>query len=292
MEIALADETQPVPSGSGGRQWLLTAAGEDGLRFRYMRTTSPGDAPIHVARHHHPFAQVRWAEKGARSIGIDQYIPEGAIAYFPRAAYYGPELLNADPSGVILSTLQFGFGPEYSHIPGELPPLNKNGERVMPDGEDAESQFAGSERDPDFPTDQFGVPLDNWRKTPRPVRGQVVGAQAIPPQLYDSVVLMYPQAVAYHEIAPGVELKHLGKFFDHPGPNGDTGISMLRLSDDGVHTLTAERAQLFWSTSPGLKLDGRVYPAITNVYSPRGEEAVLSGIDNVEVYVITFPRPD
>jgi hypothetical protein len=292
MDFAIADETQGVESGSGDRHWLITGATEDGLGFRFMQTASPGDSPIHVPRHHHPFAQVRWAQKGKRSYGIDQFIPEGDLAYFPRAAYYGPELLNDTPDEVC-TTLQFGFGAEYKPIKGEIPPLLKDGTRGWPERLKEEKPLAQTERHLFSPEDAFpGVPIDNWRETKRPIAGQVKDARQIPPEGYDAVILMHPQAQPYFEVGPGAELKHLGRFYDHPGPNGDTGVSMVRMQEGGEYKLSAERAHLVWSVSPGLKLDGRICPPVTSLYSPRDEETVLTGVDGVELVIVEFPRLD
>ena len=41
---------------------------------------------------------------------------------------------------------------------------------------------------------------------------------------------MHPAAFEYFEIAPGVEVKELGRFYDHPGTNADVHIQMIRLT--------------------------------------------------------------
>ena len=109
MEIARIEEA---------KRWILTGAAQDGLGLRFMRGQSRGEKAIHVSRHHHPFQQIRWAEKGTRNIGPDQYIRERDIAYFPRRTYYGPETLGDTAFAAI--TLQFGFGPEYRPMREEI----------------------------------------------------------------------------------------------------------------------------------------------------------------------------
>ena len=67
MEIARIEEA---------KRWILTGADQDGLGFRFMRGQS-GRRAIHVSRHHHPFQQIRWAEKGTRNIGPNPVYSRG-----------------------------------------------------------------------------------------------------------------------------------------------------------------------------------------------------------------------
>lgn len=105
---------------------------------------------------------------------------------------------------------------------------------------------------------------------------------------------MHPAAFAYYPIAPGVEIKRLGCFYDHPGENGDTRIMIVRLNEGGVFTLGAQRNQIGMSISDGLLIDdaNRAYPVHTSYYSSIGESAELRGADNTELYVVELPRQD
>jgi hypothetical protein len=87
-------------------------------------------------------------------------------------------------------------------------------------------------------------------------------------------------------------MKRLGSFFDYPGPNADVRISVLRLSDQGAFTLGADRAQIAWSTGPGLRIERRAYPELACLYSPREETAELSSESPVEVFILDLPRLD
>src|SRR5262249_53441363 len=113
----------------------------------------------------------------------------------------------------------------------------------------------------------------------------------VPPEGYATPILMHTRAFEYYQAAPGVELKHLGCFFDHPGPNGDLRFSMARLTDGGTYTLSDQRAQLAWSKAEGLQMSGKSYPELTFLYSPRDEQAELPA-EGVEVMIIEFPRLD
>src|SRR5262249_1775125 len=93
----------------------------------------------------------------------------------------------------------------------------------------------------------------------------------IPQAGYDAAILIHPRAFAYHQAGRGVELKPLGRFFDHPGPCGDTYIAMIRLAVGGTYLLEPERAQVVWTLGDGLQIQGRRYPAQTYVYAPRNE---------------------
>jgi hypothetical protein len=79
---------------------------------------------------------------------------------------------------------------------------------------------------------------------------------------------------------------------DHPGPDADLRIMVVRLSDGGVYRLGADRAQVAWSTGPGLRVGGSTYPGLTCLYSPLAEEAELSSGAGTELFVVEFPRLD
>jgi hypothetical protein len=100
----------------------------------------------------------------------------------------------------------------------------------------------------------------------------------VPAAGYDSAILMHPEAFEYCPAGDGVEIRHLGDFFDHPGPNADVRFSMACLSG-GSYTCAPDRAQVAWTTAPGLRIEGTAYPEHTYVYSPRDEKAELTSSD-------------
>jgi hypothetical protein len=262
MEIAIAEEVQTQADDHAGnvragvvlRKWLLSGEAKDGLRFRFFRSKyQDGDDAFQSPRHHHGFQQIRWTESGSINFAPGQDIAEGDIAYFPRGAFYGPQVKD---SGIGL-LLQFGFG-------AELPRSKYEMHREMHASGEGEE---GAEKD----------------ATSKPV---------IPVEGYDGTILMHPRAYTYFDLAPGVGIKHLGDFYDHSCPNADVRISMIQLSEGGTHRLGAERAQLVWSIAPGLQIEGRIYPELTCLYSPRDEQVALTGFNDVEAYIVEFPRLD
>ncbi len=103
---------------------------------------------------------------------------------------------------------------------------------------------------------------------------------------------MHPDVFPYYQAGRGVEMKQLGRFFDHPGANADVRLSMLRLRDGGAYVFGSDRAQIAWTKSAGLHVDGSDYPDKTYIYVPRGEELKITGNGGVELHIVEFPRLD
>ena len=114
----------------------------------------------------------------------------------------------------------------------------------------------------------------------------------VPQEGYDTPILLHPQAFEYYQAAPGLEIKNLGCFFDHPGPNADIRLSVVRLSPGAAYHFGLDRAQIAWTTDAGLHVGDRTYPELTYLYSPRGEKAEISAESTAEVFVVEFPRLD
>jgi hypothetical protein len=288
MDIVTVADVPPHGQGFGAvirpgftvRQTLLGDEAADGLNFRFVRNQEGlGNEAFHTPRHHHPFQQIRWAEADSVNFAPGQDIAEGDIAYFPRGTYYGPQ--TKDRGAALL--LQFGFGDEYQgggkdwyqRLGASIKELESRG--TLHDGVFTEvDPLTGQTRQ----RDAVAAVLEDRAKK----------AIAIPPAGYAAPILMHPRAFSYHPTSPGVEVKYLGRFYDHPGPHADVRLSMLRLSQNGTHHLRSDRAQVAWSVDDGLRIDGRAYPALTCLYSARGEDVALSGIDSVEVFVVELPR--
>lgn len=287
MEIVIADEVQveerkyPTRPGLTRTQALLSCEGPDGLSFRLVRSQyQEGEKAFVTPRHHHTFQQIRFAEKGKLNFAPDQYIPEGDIAYFPRAAWYGPQLRD---HGVGI-TIQFGFDTEMIGGKDALRVYQEGVEKLRGLGEVGNGVF--SDVDPE--TGQVRQ-RDTWQAVAEEFTG---GKFVFPPEAYSAPVLMHTEAFAYFEAEPGVEIRNMGSFFDHFGPNGDVRIATIRLSDGGVHKLGADRSHLIWSMTDGLEIDGSSFPRLTCVFCPIDEEATLSSKDTAELFCITFPRRD
>jgi hypothetical protein len=292
MEIVIAEEVQardsrPIPAGGSLVQNLLDGDAPDGLNFLFRRASRHVPGGDETERHRQTYQQIRFAERGSANFAPGQDIPEGDIAYFPRGADYGPQ--TREPAMIIVA-LQYGFFGE--HQKGEIWEALRaqaienlrargaleNGVFIYVDPATGETRRSGSAEA--ISEEQYQLRYGRDKQL------------VIPPKRYDSPVLMHREAFAYYASAPGVELKQLGRFFDQPGVNGDTRILMARIREGGVHCFSAERAQLAWSLSPGVQIDSRVYPRMTCVYSPLGEEGELCSADSVEVYIVEFPRVD
>lgn len=280
-------ETGSLRRGQTIRQSLLGDDAPDGFNFKVIRSQfQAGDGAHATPRHRHGFQQIRFAEVGPVNYAPDQNIPQGDIAYFPRGAYYGPQ----HKDGGISVAIQFGFGGEHQDT-GEswgryqeaaLATLNAKGS--FEDGTYVETDpVTGERRERDSIQAIYEA-----RYEARTGEKFVVA-----PEGYEAPVLIHPAAFAYFDVSPGVQMKHLGCFFDHPGPLADVRISVVRLSGDGCHRLGPSRAHLAWSTTAGLKLDGGdPQPEHTYVYSPRDETVELSSSDSNEVFLVEFPRLD
>ena len=294
MRIATAEDIQTrdqnaglsVRTGSSNVKRLMDDDAPDGLNFWFVRSdhVHEGEAAFSTPRHHHTFAQVKLTERGASDIGLGQYIHEGDLGYFPRGAYYGPQ----HKEDCTILALQFGFNGEHQRGKAWEDHRAEAMERLMARGRMKDGLYI--ETDPATGETRTRDSVEAlYDERYQMLKGKSL---AIGPAGYENPVVMHPTAFSYFQAAPGVELKHLGRFFDQPGPSGDVRISVVRLSNGGSHTLEADRPQLVWTLSEGLQIEGRDYPRLTCAYSPRGEEGRLAGEGGVEVYVVEFPRLD
>lgn len=273
-------------SGTSIRQGLLAVDEAEGLSFTVSRTQwLPGDKAARSPRHHHAFQQIRWAEQGTVNYGPGQNIAEGDVAYFPRGTYYGPQ----DREEGIVITVQFGFNGEKQHGT----PFWKRYEAAALERLQARGHFEdGVFVDVDPVTGERHERDSVQALYEEQYEAHTGQKFVVPAEGYDSPILMHPEAFAYYVQAPGVELRPLGNFHDHPGPRGDVRLSMMRLSDGGRYRFLADRAQMAWTKTGGLIIGGKAHPALTFVYSPIGEEVEVTGDAGVEVNLVEFPRLD
>jgi hypothetical protein len=232
---------------------------------------------------------VRWCDAGRKNYAPDQYLEAGDVGYFPKGAYYGPEVKEGFYQGW---ATQFGFGDQHQLGP-EWDPFRSEARRSLA----AKGVIANGRFTPIDPiTGEKGEEMDGveavYAETVR-LKSQGKDSYVIPPEGYNAPIIMHTQAFEYYEIAPGVEVRRLGCFFDHPGESGDTRISMVRLAKNSAYTLGANRNQIGMSTTAGLQVDSgnRVYEAQASYYSPIGETTELrGGADGTEVFVVELPR--
>ena len=292
MKIAVAEDIQNrdqngglhVRTGGSNVKRLLDDDAPDGLNFWFVLSdhVHEGEAAFSTPRHHHTFAQVKMTTRGSSDIGLDQYVDAGDVGYFPRSAFYGPQ----HKESCTILALQFGFngGHQRGKAWEDLRPAAF--ERLKTRGVIENGLFV--ETDPNTGEKKVRDSVDAlYDERYRMVTGKNL---VIGPEGYDAPIVMHPKAFRYFEAGSGVELKHLGQFYDWPGPDGDLRLSVVRLSSHGQFTLRADRAQVAWTLTSGLEIDGKPHPELTFLYSPRGEDGLVSGVDGVELYVVEFPR--
>ena len=283
VPVRAQDPTRSARPGSILRQNLLAGTAEDALSFRLIRSQyQDGESAFESPRHHHAFQQLRWTESGSVNYAPGQEIPEGDLAYFPRGAYYGPQ--RKDQGAALL--LQYGFGDEFLHRHG------------LQERDDAEEVLRRLREVGTFTGGEYvDTDPDTGRHRHRDAVQAIYEARAggdftVPPAGYEAPILIHPAAFSSYTAGPGVEIKLLGSFHDHPGPHADLSISIVRLTGDADYVFTADRAQIAWTTRDGLRVEGRPHPTLTCLYSPRGETDAVTGADGVELVVLDLPRLD
>jgi hypothetical protein len=285
-DVPIDDRGVSIRKGSSIRQSLLWDDAADGLNFKFFRSRwRDGADTFESPRHHHSFQQLRWTEKGSVNFAPGRDIAEGNLGYFPRGTWYGPQRKD----GGITISLQLGFGGEHQEAGDSWAKYRKEARKHL----DARGTFEGGfyvDVDPETGSrrqrDAFEALYDETSqlKTGEPF--------TMPPEGYEDAIIIRPNAFAYFQESPGVERRNLGNFYDHPGRNADLRISMVKLAAGGLYCLGPERAQVAWSKTSGLVVDGRTYPELTCLYSSRDEAVEIRGEGGVEVYVAECPRLD
>lgn len=285
-QTAGKNEIGSVRPGGTIVQQLFSDEAPDGLNFRMLRSHfQPGADAYDTPRHHHAFQQIRWAQSGNLNYAPDKDIPEGDIAYFPKATWYGPQ---HKATGVSVA-IQLGFhgeqqsGPAWDEVrPMALEALKAKG--TIKDGVYTQTDLATGE---ETVTDSVQALFEMQYELRFGAKWEM------PEDGYEHPVLIHPAAFAWFPLSDGIECRKLGNFFDHPGPNADVRLAMLRLASGATYDFSAQRGQIFWNTADGLRIDGTDYPELTFVYSPRGEDATATSTTaGLELVVVELPRLD
>ncbi len=296
MQLGIVEETQPkdpfvgmhIRDGGANRdvRRLLEDDAPDGFNFHFSRVVhrDEGEAAFSTPRHNHTFQQIRFVEHGRANVAPGEDIEEGDIGFFPRGAYYGPQSREKDTTVLVV---QYGFNGEHQRGHYWESKRAATLERLNERGRIEKGRYIWTDKDTGETKTRDAVDA-LYDERYQMLKGKPL---VIPPAGYEAPILMHPKAFSYFQAGPGVEVKHLGQFFDQPGPNGDMRISMVRLNG-GVYPLDADRPYVAFTMSPGLVVDGRVCPEKTSVYSPRGDEGLISGEGGIEVIVYRFPRLD
>lgn len=296
MQVAVFDDIKSsdpnkgmqIRDGGANRDFrvLFKDDAPDGFNFWMGRVThyDEGDDAFATPRHKHTFQQIKFAEKGNIDVFPGVYINQGDLGYFPKGAYYGPQHREKGPTSI---GIQYGFNGEHQR--GEVWESRRAEvlERLAARGRIENGLFI--ERNPATGETMTRDAVDAvYDERYRLLKGKPL---VIPEPAYDAPIIIHPSNAIYYQAAPGVELKQLGRFFDQPGPNGDVSLSVARLSG-GTLALSAERPQIAWTVSAGLKAGDRLCPGGAAVYSRRGEAGEISGDNGLEVFVVEFPRLD
>jgi hypothetical protein len=293
MQIGLVDETQrsdtrlglQMRDGGANRDFrrLLQDDAPDTFNFWFVRVrhADVGEDAYRAPRHNHTFQQIQYIEEGERDWAPGQVIPQGCIAYTPRGAYYGPQHLQKP---VTSWGVQFGFNGEQQRGDYWESKRAEALERLYARGKIENGVYI--ETDPISGKTTVRDSMDAlYDERHQMLKGEPL---VIPPARYEAPIIMHPENFRYYQGSPGVEIKHLGKFYDQDGPNGDVSISIVRLTG-GIYPLRADRPQVAWTLSAGLKANAQTLPERASVYSPRGEEGGIGGDGGIEVFVIEFP---
>ncbi len=243
--------------------------------------------PFTAPRHHHALQQLRWCDSGTKNFAPGKNIEAGDLAYFPSGAYYGPE--NKVGPYVGFSS-QFGFGTENMIGPYWKPLLGQARQQLRARGTVTAGVYHGV--DPMTGEDRHYDAVEAMYEAAAELAGERF---TVPPPRYEEPIVLRPAAFSYFDLAPGVEVKELGRFYDHQGPRGDVHLQMIRLSEGGRYHLDADRAQVVICRAAGLRIDGDecgAHPELTCLYSPRDESATLLSQELVELCVVEYPRLD
>lgn len=281
--VTYNQQEESVRSGATVRQAIFGDETPDGLNFRVFRSQfQPGEDALVTPRHHHNFQQVRWAEKGPVKYAPDKDIPTDDVAYFPRGAYYGPQKKD---QGISIA-LQLGRSGAYQHGPKWEGYREEALERLTARGRFENGIY--------FEAD----PVEGGEKQRDAVEALLAEQYEMHTGEkytafdagYETPVLIHTDAFEYFQVRDGVEQKLLGRFFDNPGADGDTRISMVRLAPGATHTFSDERTQVGWVKGPGLRIGDEVHPALTHFYVPLSESTTVSAAEALELRVVELPR--
>lgn len=223
-------------------------------------------------RHHHNFEQIRYAIEHTSNYGPKRDIPEGAIAYFPEGAYYGPQNYEEDCSALVL---QFG-GPSGAGFLSR-DELFQGGEELRAAGEFKNGTYRG-------PIHGRHRSLDGYEAVWEHVRGREL---SYPKACYPDPVLMYPENFTWRPVTdqPGVLRMMLGVFSD-----AETALYKLRIDQDHSARLAADAEHLVWVESGTVRCEDELLGERSAAHLLRTDDQVLTA-DSGEARVLVIGLP-
>lgn len=224
-----------------------------------------GEDVFTALRHRHDFEQIRISMTGVQDFGQGQITEEGWIAYFPAAAYYGPERID----GASIFQIQWSdFWVTRANQERAYAELSEKGEFTG-------GKFVWTDTDG---TTHTKDPLNAiWE--------HVFNREAVfPVPRYPQPILMDPDAFEYSKPANGVSTKILGRFTER-----DLTISKIRWDKRVPFLMPSDRTYCMFTNVGDIEVDGRSCGRHTVVWSDYGEEVNVIGEPGTEALCIAFP---
>ncbi|MEV8517651.1 hypothetical protein [Dactylosporangium sp. NPDC051484] len=239
---------------------ILPGVGYASDCYNYVGGANPFTAP----RHRHDFEQIRISMTGDQDFGNGQVTEEGWIAYFPAAAYYGPEFIN----GASIFQIQWSdHWVSRSLHESTYAELSKTGRfeggkyvTVGPDGEE-------------HTRDALNAIWEHVYKRP----------SSFPPARYPQPVLMNPDAFEYQRLDDAISTKVLGRFTER-----DITITKIRWDETAAWTLSADRTYCVFTTTGDIVVGDQEYGSHTVVWSDWGDADQIVGQRGAEALCIAF----
>jgi hypothetical protein len=228
---------------------LLT--GTEGAPDNYRLSFSEGvqDGNRTHPRHRHPFEQLRWVIEGEYVIGTDRVLPEGWVAWWDGAAWYGPQAKGSD-----LKVFELHYG---STSGGGYPSL-----RQRKEGYDKLLATGGRFEDGKYVWEDEKGKVHR-RDAAEPVWEQSMGIEKVkyPEARYDSLIMMNPETFSWIKDpkADGVAYKNLGTFTER-----NVRLAFVHLDAGAVFQFGAEPAEEILIVKEGsVRHDGKMHGPLT-----------------------------
>ena len=170
---------------------------------------------------------------GHQELCAGKNIEAGDLAYFPSGATTDPGAGVVRP--YVGFSSQFGFGTENMIGPYWKPLLGQARQQLRARGTVA----AGVYHSVDPVTGRSVTTMRSKRCTRLRRSWPESGSPFLLPATKNPSCCIRRHS-AHFNLAPGVEVKELGRFYDHQGPRGDVHLQMIRLSEGGRYHLDAE----------------------------------------------------
>ncbi len=281
MADVVVPEVQYSQFRKGGIQLTRILEGEMGSPSNYVFDLARFER-YYTPRHTHNYEQVRYCLKGEYPVTMSKVIPQGWISYHPEGTYYGPQDVDTTlAEGPAVLTVQCGGPSGQGFRTGRqtreaIAAMVAEGKGRFEDGAYITIGDDGTER-----------VQDGYEAMWEATNGRPL---VYPPQKYDDIILMNPEAFAWVPRAdePGVDERILGAFGE-----GQIRIGFYRLAPGATHTFpTRPVPTVLWSQSGTVEIDGQQFPPETSVALDGGDAALaVTAVDEAVLYFVELPVP-